>query len=259
MTESELQAYLLANFPRETAACEWKEFKNLTHAVSGRKGEDVISYVSAIANMGGGHLVLGVEDATLRVVGIQNFGDYTPENIRQRLVGRCTQLDSEGLGLDVYTTEDSHLTVWVLHIPKHRPRLPVYAHGEAWQRLDDSLIKMRPERLEAILKEPLDRLDWTAQVVPGATLADLDPDALALAREKFKERHTNASFRDEIDSWGDEVFLDKAKLTTNGRITRAALLSASDQSNSSAPIWIAMPCGSKNVPFATEGPSSRYR
>lgn len=82
MTESELQAFLTARYPRENAACEWKEFKNLTHSVSGRKGEDIISYASAIANMEGGHLVMGVEDATLRIVGIQNFGDYTPENLR---------------------------------------------------------------------------------------------------------------------------------------------------------------------------------
>lgn len=82
MNEADLQRYLRAQFPKENAACEWKEFKNLTHAVSGRKGEDIASYISAIANMAGGHLVIGVEDSTLRIVGIRNFHDYTAENIR---------------------------------------------------------------------------------------------------------------------------------------------------------------------------------
>lgn len=224
MDEQTLQDYLRTHFPKEGAACEWKEFKNLTHAVSGRKGDDIASYVSAIANMEGGHLVIGVEDGTLRIVGIGNFADYTPENLRQRLLGRCTNLDSEGFRIEPFVTDDTRKTVWVLHIPKHQPRLPVYAHDKAWQRLDDSLIEMRSERRDAILAEPVDVEDWSAQVVPAATLADLDAGALALARQKFKERHQTASFFDQIEGWSPEVFLDRAKLTANGQVTRAALL-----------------------------------
>ncbi|MFA6013978.1 MAG: RNA-binding domain-containing protein [Gallionellaceae bacterium] len=224
MNEQELQNYLRVQFPKENAACEWKEFKNLTHAVSGRKGEDIASYVSAIANMAGGHLVIGVEDASLRIVGIQDFHDYTPENIRQRLLGRCTNLDSEGFGVEVFTTSDTSKTVWVLHIPRHRTRLPVYAHDKAWQRLDDALVEMRPERLDAILTESVDSSDWSAQIVEGATLDDLDPDAVALAREKFAEKNRNAPFVAEIPNWDTPTFLDKAKITIQGRITRTALL-----------------------------------
>lgn len=224
MNESALQVLLHSRFPKENAACEWKEFKNLTHAVSGRKGEDIASYVSAIANMKGGHLVVGVEDATLRIVGIQNFADYTPENIRQRLLGKCTNLDSEGFHVEAFATDDTQKTVWVFHIPKHRPRLPVYAHDKAWQRLDDALVELRDDRRETILNEPIGLVDWTAEVVLSATLADLDADALALAREKFKERHSSASFFEQIDGWTPEVFLDRAKLTVGGKMTRATLL-----------------------------------
>ncbi|MFC5300889.1 RNA-binding domain-containing protein [Azospira restricta] len=224
MNEQALQDYLLTHFPKEGDACEWKEFKNLTHAVSGRKGDDIASYVSAIANMEGGHLVVGVEDGTLKIVGIQNLADYTPENLRQRLLGRCTNLDSEGFRVEPFLTDDTRKTVWVLHIPKHKPRLPVYAHDKAWQRLDDSLVEMRSERLDAILGESVDVVDWSAQVVPAAMPADLDLGALVLARQKFKERHPTAAFFDQIDSWSTEVFLDRAKLTANGQLTRAALL-----------------------------------
>lgn len=224
MNEQALEKFLRTHYPKENAACEWKEFKNLTHAVSGRKGDDIASYVSAIANMEGGHLVIGVEDATLRVVGIQRFADYTPENLRQRLLGRCTNLDSEGFRVEPFVTDDTQKTVWILHVPKHRPRLPAYAHDKAWQRLDDQLVEMRAERLDAILNEPVELVDWSAQVVRGATLADLDADALKLAREKFKERHRAAPFYDEIDAWTPEVFLDRAKLTAGGQMTRAALL-----------------------------------
>lgn len=224
MNERALEQFLRTHYPKEDSSCEWKEFKSLAHAVSGRSGDDIASYVSAIANMAGGHLVLGVEDASLRIVGIQNFAGYTPENIRPRLLGRCTNLDSEGLRVEALVADDTGKTVWILHVPKHRPRLPVYAHDKAWQRLDDTLIEMRPERLDAIVNEPVELLDWSAQVVPGATLADLDAEALQLAREKFKERHRTAEFYNEIDAWAPEVFLDRAKLTAGGRVTRAALL-----------------------------------
>ncbi|MGE5502208.1 MAG: RNA-binding domain-containing protein [Ignavibacteriales bacterium] len=224
MNEHALQQYLQAHYPKENAACEWKEFKVLKHAVSGSKGEDIASYVSAIANMEGGHLVIGVEDATLRIVGIQDFRDYTPENIRLRLLGKCTNLDSEVFHIETFATEDTGKTIWVFHIPRHLPRLPVYAHEKAWQRLDDSLVEMRPERLNAILGETIETVDWSAQTVPEATWDDLDPEALALARQKFKEKHRTDAFHDQIDDWEVATFLDRAKLAVHGRLTRAALL-----------------------------------
>lgn len=224
MNEKSLQQHLLTRFPKENAACEWKEFKNLRHALTGSAGSDVISYLSAIANMDGGHLVIGVEDSTLRIVGIQDFGNHTVDNVRQRLLERCRALDSEGFRIESFTTDDTYKTVWVFHIPKHRPRMPVYAHDKAWQRLNDSLVEMRQERLEAILQEPLEITDWSAQIVEGATLADLDPAALELAREKFSEKHARASFASDIPGWDLSTFLDKAKITIQGKITHTALL-----------------------------------
>ena len=52
---------------------------------------------------------------------------------------------------------------------------------------------------------------------------DLDPRAIAVAREKFKELF-NGSRDTEIDSWTDEVFLNKAKLTKKSAITRTAII-----------------------------------
>ena len=82
MTEKELQKYIKERFPKENESCEWKAFSNLKHDVSGCKGNDVISYASAIANMQGGNLIIGVEDKTLNITGIQNFHDYTPDRMR---------------------------------------------------------------------------------------------------------------------------------------------------------------------------------
>lgn len=223
MTESELLSFLKAHFSRENEACEWKEFKHLKHAVSGKASEDVISYVSALANMEGGSLVVGVSDA-FEVVGIQDVHDYDTSNLRVRILGKCPNLDSEGLRIDPFITRDSGKTVWVVHVPKHRPRLPVYAHEKAWQRLEDRLIPLRSERLEAILSETTELADWSAEIVAEARLHHLDSGALKIAREKYKGKNSSASFAAVIDGWDEQTFLDKAKLTIEGKITRAALI-----------------------------------
>lgn len=224
VNERTLQQHLRASFSEENEACECKEFKNLKHAVTGGAGNDIASYVSAIANMEGGHLVIGVKDRTLDIVGIRALHDFTKENICPRLVGFCANLNSENFRVDEFMTTDTGRVVWVFHIPKHDPRLPVYAHGKAWQRIGDSLVSMRSERLSTILLETVETVDWSATIIDDAVLTDLDEEALAKARDKFKERNTNAAWHEEIDKWDWPTLLDKAKLTVNGKLTRAAIL-----------------------------------
>jgi ATP-dependent DNA helicase RecG len=224
MNEKELKAYVQANYPKENEACEWKAFTNLKGKVTGARADDIASYVSAIANVNGGHLVIGVQDKTLHIVGIQQFFNYTKENVCQRLVGFCAHLDSEKFKVEEFLTADTRKTIWVLHIPKHQPRLPVYAHGHPWQRLGDSLVPMRQERLDAILAESFAGNDWSAVIVEKATIEHLDKEAIRLAREKFTEKHSNAPWKAEISDWNAATFLDKAGLTAQGQTTQAALL-----------------------------------
>lgn len=223
MTKQELQTYLKTKYPKENEACEWKEFKVLKHSVSGAKSEDIISYVSAISNMQGGNLVIGVEDGSLEIKGIQNLSGYTAESLPNRLLGNCTNLSSEGLEVEEIITSDSNQIVWIIHIPKHLPRKPIYAHKTAWQRKGDSLIELTPERDKAILNESIDVVeDWSAIIVSGATINDLSEEAIAFAREEYKKKHDKIA--DEVDGWSDEQFLDKAKLTNQGKITNTTLL-----------------------------------
>lgn len=141
MTENELHEYLQKKFPRENEKCEWKEFKSLKNSISGRKGEDVISYISAISNMKGGHLIIGIEDNTLNIVGIQDFSEYKITDIKCRILGNCTNLNSEGFSVEEHICSDSKKTIWIFNIPRHQYRLPVYAHKTAWQRIDDNLVE----------------------------------------------------------------------------------------------------------------------
>lgn len=229
MTEQELQQYIRQRYPEENARCEWKEMKNLKNSFNGKEGNDVLSYVSAIANMEGGELVIGVKDQTLDIVGTDlsalTFNGFaaTPLTATFKLVEQCVNLSSEGLHIEEFITDDTHKTVWIIHIPKHQPRRPVYAHRKAWQRIADSLVEMTQERMQRILSEPSAVFgDWTANIIEDATIDDLDPDAIRMAREKYTERHERRA--KEIESWDDATFLNKAKITRAGKITNAAII-----------------------------------
>ena len=221
MTELELQQYLLREYPQENARCEWKEFKNLKNSFCGDEKDDVISYVSAIANMEGGFLVVGVHDKTLEIVGTDTY-NYDRQKAILRLTERCTNLSSEGLDIEEYVTDDTQKVVWVIHVPKHRPKLPVYAHDKAWQRIEDSLVELTSERLNAILEETSPTYDWSAETLVEATLDDLDPKALQKARDEYKSVHPRLA--DEVDAWDDMELLGRAGVAVKGKLTRAAIL-----------------------------------
>ena len=222
MTELELHNYLLLHFPKENEKCEWKEFKSLKSAVAGRSGDDIISYISALANMKGGHLIIGVEDLTLNIIGIQNFEDYSIDNIKFRIIGNCTNLASEGFIITEYITTDTKKTIWIFTIPIHQYRLPVYAHKKAWQRIDDNLIEITQPRIDAILTEVKSTEDWTKEIILNATIDDLDVEAIDKARIEFVKRNTK--YNTEINTWTNSKFLDKAKLTIKGKITKACFI-----------------------------------
>ena len=223
MTQLELQQYLLCEYPQENARCEWKEFKNLKNSFCGDEKDDVVSYVSAIANMEGGFLVIGVHDKTLEIVGTDTY-NYDRQKAILRLTDRCANLSSEGLDIVEYVTSDTQKKVWVIRIPKHLPKRPVYAHDKAWQRIEDSLVELTPERLNAILDEPLfTGSDWSAEIVPNATIDDLDEVAIAKARVMFKKVHSRIP-AEEVNGWSVPEFLSNAGVMIDGGITRAAII-----------------------------------
>lgn len=222
MTEKELQNYLINNFPIENEKCEWKEFKSLKNSVAGKEGDDIVSYISAIANMQGGHLIIGVKDETLEIIGIQDFAGYSIHDIRYRINGNCTNLDVENFSVEEFKTSDTNKTIWIFKIPKHLFRLPVYAHKKTWQRIDDNLVAMTKSRLDAILTEIKINEDWSKEIIYEASIDDLDAEAIKKAKIEFIKR--NPKYSDEIGKWSNVDFLNKAKITIKGKITRTALI-----------------------------------
>jgi len=173
--------------------------------------------------MEGGVVIIGVEDANGRILGISDIGDYTAENLPFRLKGNCTNLNVEQMSVDEYITTDTQKIVWIIHVPKHQPRLPVYAHKQGWQRIGDNLVTLTAERKTIILQEPITLIeDWSREICEGATINDLSTAAILRARKNYATKFPHLA--SDLEDWDDITFLNKAKICIDGQITRTAIL-----------------------------------
>ena len=93
--------------------------------------------------------------------------------------------------------------------------------GKPYVRVDSHVTELTkyPDWMRVIY---MSKVDWSAQLIEDASLDDLDADAIRLAREGYRQRFP--AYADEMLQWDDKVFLDKANLTQDGSVTRAAML-----------------------------------
>ena len=67
--------------------------------------------------------------------------------------------------------------------------IPISWKGDNRARAGESLVPLSLDKLDEIRRQTIGA-DWTAVVVPEATLAHLDPAAIARARQGFTERYS---------------------------------------------------------------------
>lgn len=113
--------------------------------------------------------------------------------------------------------------VVMLEIPPAPRGIPIAWQGHCYARSGESLAALSFTKQDDIRAQTLDS-DWSAQVVPGATLDDLDPAAVERARSDFALKHQNRFAPDEVRGWPLATLLDRARITQNGQVTRTALL-----------------------------------
>jgi ATP-dependent DNA helicase RecG len=218
---AELHALLdrLRTEPRET---EWLEFKG-----SDAEPQAIGEYISALANSAALHnreyayLVFGVEDQSHRVIGTK-FKPHKKKIGNQELENwLATQLqppiDFEMIE-SIY--DDKPIVIFRIE-PAHNT--PVRFKGIEYIRVGSYKKKLgdHPEKARKIwIKKPV--VDWSAQICKDATLADLDPRAIARARDEFRKKYPDKAV--DVDTWDEGTFLNKAKVTIKGKITRTAIL-----------------------------------
>lgn len=112
--------------------------------------------------------------------------------------------------------------VLMFKIPAAVTGFPTSWKNHYYARFGDSLIPLQQYKIDEIRSQ--ERLDWSKQIVKGATIDSLDKEAISLAKKKYKERMNEKYANKEIDSMTDEQFLTKMKLLHNGKVTNAAMI-----------------------------------
>lgn len=184
--------------------------------------DGLTKYACALANEGGGKIVLGVADKRPRkIVGTSVWPHYetTRKNLNQRL-HLTTHWE------EFQTTEGR---VLVITIPRHAYGLPAAWDGRAWMREDDSLVPLSESRRKAIWEE-IGR-DFSAEPCPGLTISDLNPMALEAFRQAWvdslRARREKSGNRDAERIQGlnhAQLLCDTELLLADDSLTNAALV-----------------------------------
>lgn len=231
MTEQQYADLLDSLIAKQRKECRYIEFKS-NYQDANALGE----YISALSNGATldnedyGYLFFGIDDKSLELIG-SSFDPYSQKfsfrldkstkspNQYLELGLRQYVTPKINFSIDIFTSNNGKRIV-VFKIPAAREE-PTYFMGKAYVRVDSCKTDLRnyPEWMRQIYNS---RRDWSAEVISDATINDLHPEAIAIAKQGYKERNPDIS--EDVDNWTLETFLDRAKITIDGKITRTALL-----------------------------------
>ncbi|MCI9491106.1 MAG: hypothetical protein HFG97_14150 [Dorea sp.] len=110
----------------------------------------------------------------------------------------------------------------MFQIPAAAAAIPTGWNDHYYGRNGESLSALSIEEQDRIRGQ--EKKDWSKQFTIDATIEHLDKKAIAIAREKYKEKMNRPYIAEEVDKMTDEEFLIKNKLIVNGRVTNAAML-----------------------------------
>lgn len=212
--------YSLLTLPAETEIVEFKKAENTF------SDTDLGEYFSALANEANlkgvamGWLVFGVDNSSHKVVG-SNYKPTRPalDEIKKKVADHTTNRITFD---EIYELMYDGKRVVMFQIPAAPQGMPIAYKGHFYGRDGESLVALNLHEIEQIRAQANARVDWSAEIVSQATIDDLDPRAIEKARTEFGKR--NPGRVDDLKTWDDQTFLNKAKITIRGQITRAALI-----------------------------------
>jgi ATP-dependent DNA helicase RecG len=227
MKDSEL-IKLLDELLAQKSEQSWLEFKtNVAIKGASLTPEGIGEYISAlsngatISNKNFGYLVLGIQDDTARVTGT-NFYPFKYKIGNQDFELWLRNLIYPKINFEIFEFEYDELHLVMFRIPSAKGE-PVNFQKKPYIRINSQKTDLR--NYPALVRQIYNALeDWSARKIEAASVSDLDEQAILLAREKFKSKNVNESFYEEIDNWDVPTFLDKAKITIEGKITNTALI-----------------------------------
>lgn len=220
MNDGELVALVdrLRALPTET---EWLEYKRDRH-VPQELGEylSALANSACLANQPRGYVIFGIDNETHAVVGTR-FDPYsTKAKGNQDLLPWLGAGLRPNTGIEARIVEHPAGRVVVFEVGPANGE-PVCFYGKSFVRVGATKTELRnhPEKAREIWTRGS---DWSGEVCPSASLADLDPDAVTKAREQFVVKRPGQAA--DVASWDDRTFLNKARVLKQGAVTKAALV-----------------------------------
>lgn len=221
MTDKELTVILdnLCRLPAETEVVEFKEAKNTYHF------DKIGKYFSALsneANLKGkpcAWLVFGVENRHHAIVG-SSFRSSRKDldSLKGEIAAKTTNRITF---IEIHELSTPGGRVVLFQVPSAPKGLPIAFDGHYYGRDGEELVPLNLEEIERI-RAQAGLTDWSAAIVDGATVDDLDERAISVARANFKNKFPDKAA--EVDSWDTLTFLNKAKIAIKGKITRTAVI-----------------------------------
>ena len=162
-----------------SAENEHCEFKKAQH---GFDKDTLADYCAALANEGGGDLVLGVVDKAPRtIVGSNAFHDLNEVKL--------FLLDKLKVRVNVTELQCDGKRVLIFHAPPRPKGKAIGFKGRFQMRSGESLVPMPFEMLAAITEEGT--LDRSQETIAGATLQDLSSTAIQRFRDIWSKKTGN--------------------------------------------------------------------
>lgn len=205
------------------------EFKE---AKGGYNEDKIGQYFSAISNEANlkqqqyGWFVLGVSESVDKHIVGTSFKSGKSELLEKFKYGISKDLTDGISFLDVIelhpVVDGQEHRVLMFKIPASAVGMPTEWKTKYYARNGDSLVPLQQAKIDIIRQQ--NRQDWSRQIISGTSIDFLDHDAIAFARQKYKEKMNRSHISEEIDAMSDEEFLTKLKLMKNGQVTNAAMV-----------------------------------
>ena len=187
--------------------------------------DDLGKYFSALSNEANlrdkafAWLAFGVHDKTREILGTSFKNSMKSlQKLKQDLSQHTT--DNHTFR-EIYELTLEGKRVLLFQIPATPRGIPMAWKGHFYARRGESLGALDMGKYEEIRRQVVDE-DWSKEIVEGATIEDLDQEAIKEARKKYGKKHPDLV--KEMKKWDDITFLNKAKITLKGKITNTAIL-----------------------------------
>jgi len=209
----------LRKMKTENEIIEFKEARN------GYDFKKIGMYFSALSNEANLHraecawLVFGVENNHHQITGTNFRASKADLNSLKKEIADKTSNRISFIEIHEINLPEGRVVMF--QIPPAPAGLPVTFDDVWYGRDGESIVKLNIEKIERIRSQRVTN-DWTATIVENAGIDDLDNQAIQKARIEFIKR--NPKYKQEEPFWSDAKFLDKAKITIRGKITRTALI-----------------------------------